>query len=67
VKQDIDEWVNPEYSTYHFGEGNLMSYHIFSKDVATGVVECGVRFIDTFQLVNIYGSWKIVNKIIVDR
>ncbi len=67
MKQDIDEWVSPEYSTYPFGEGNLMSCQLFSKNGATVVVDCGVRVIDTFQQVKINGSWKIVNKIFVDR
>ena len=67
MKQEIDDWVSPEHSTFPFGEGKIMSCHIFSKDGATVVFDCGGRFIDTFQLVKMGGSWKIVNKFFVDQ
>jgi len=67
MKQEIDDWVSPDYSTFPFGEGKIMSCHILSKDGATVVFDCGGRFIDTFQLVKIDGSWKIVNKFFVDQ
>ena len=67
IDDDIDEWVSPEHSTFPFGEGKIISCHIFSKDGATVVFDCGGRFIDTFQLVKMGGSWKIVNKLFVDQ
>jgi hypothetical protein len=67
MKDEIDEWVSPDYSTFPFGEGKIMSANIFSKDGATVVFDCGGRFIDTFQLVKMNGSWKIVNKFFVDQ
>jgi hypothetical protein len=67
IKDDIDEWVSPEYSTFPFGEGRIIGVNIFSKDGATVVFDCGGRFIDTFHLVKMDGSWKIVNKFYVDQ
>jgi len=67
MKDDIDQWVSPEYSTFPFGEGHITSVNIFSKDGASVVFDCGGRFIDTFQLVKMDGSWKIVNKFFVDQ
>ena len=67
MKDDIDKWVSPEHSTFPFGEGRITSVNIFSEDGATVVFDCGGRFIDTFQLVKMDGSWKIVNKFFVDQ
>jgi hypothetical protein len=67
MKEEIDDWVSPEHSTFAFGEGKIISIHIFSKDGATAVFDCGGRFLDTFQLLKMDGSWKIVNKFFVDQ
>ena len=67
IKEDIDEWVSQASSTLPFGEGRITSVNIFSKDGATVVFDCGGRFIDTYQLVKLDGSWKIVNKFFVDQ
>ena len=67
IEDEIDDWVSPEHTTYGNGEGKIISMHIFSKDGATVVFDCGGRFIDTFSLVKIDGAWKIANKFFVDQ
>ena len=67
IDDEINEWVSPEHSTYGSGDGKIITMHIFSKDGATVTFDFGGRFIDTFQLVKIDGTWKIANKFFVDQ
>ena len=63
----IDKWVGPDYSPFEFSDGQILSIHRFSDVGATVVFDCGGRFLNTFQLVKMDGSWRIVNKFFVDQ
>ena len=67
ITELIDKWVSPEYESFEFGDGIILSLHVFSNDGATAVFDCGGRFLDAFQLVKRSGDWKIVNKFFVDQ
>ena len=63
----IDTWTGPDYKPFEFGDGQILSIDKFSDVGATVVFDCGGRFLDTFQLAKIEGSWRIVNKFFVDQ
>ena len=66
-KELIERWTNPAFVPQEFGEGNILSIHIFSDVGATVVFDCGGKFLDTFQMVKLDGYWKIANKFFVDQ
>lgn len=67
MRELIDIWTDPDYSPHEFSNGQILSIHKFSDVGATVVFDCGGRFLDTFQLAKIDGSWRIVNKFFVDQ
>ena len=66
-KELIERWVDPEFIPQEFGDGNILSVHIFSDVGATVVFDCGGKYLDTFQMVKLDGDWKIANKFFVDQ
>ena len=66
-KELIEKWVHPDFVPREFGNGRILSTHIFSEAGATVVFDCGGKYLDTFQMVKLDGSWKIVNKFFVDQ
>ena len=66
MREVIDTWTDPDYTLMPFGEGKILSVHQFSDDGATVVFDCGGVFLDTFQMVKMDGTWRIVNKAFVD-
>lgn len=67
MRDVIDTWTGPDYTPVEFSDGHILSIQKFSDVGATVVFDCGGRFLDTFQMVKIEGSWRIVNKFFVDQ
>ena len=67
ITELIDKWTSAEFEPFQFDERKILSLHVFSEHAATAVFDCGGKFLDTFQLVKMDGSWKIVNKFFVDQ
>jgi hypothetical protein len=66
-KELIERWVGPKFVPQEFGDGNILSIHIFSDVGATVVFDCGGKYLDTFQMLKLDGCWKIANKFFVDQ
>ena len=67
IKEIIEQWVSSDYEPHIFSEGKILSINIFSDVAATVIFDCGGKFLDTFQMVKIGGSWRSVNKFFVDQ
>ena len=66
-KELLERWVDPDFQPRDFGGGEILSINQFSDVGATVVFDCGGKYLDTFQMVKLDGSWKIVNKFFVDK
>jgi hypothetical protein len=67
IKDLIEIWVSPDFEPHELSNGEVLSIDIFSPIGATAVFDCGGKFLDTFQLAKIDGTWRIVNKFFVDK
>ena len=66
MKEAIDEWVAPDYTPFEFGEGKMLAVDIFSEVGATVFFDFGGKYLESYQLAKISGTWRIVNKFIVN-
>jgi len=66
MKEAIDDWVAPDYTPFEFGEGVILAVDIFSPVGATVLFDFGGKYLESYQLAKIDGTWRIVNKFIVN-
>jgi hypothetical protein len=66
MKEAIDDWVAPKYTPFAFGEGRILAVDIFSPIGATVLFDFGGKYLESYQLAKIDGTWQIVNKFIVN-
>jgi hypothetical protein len=66
MKDAIDEWVAPDYTPFEFGEGKMLAVDIFNEVGATVLYDFGGKYLESYQLAKIDGTWRIVNKFIVN-
>ena len=66
MKDAIEQWVAPDYTPFECSEGVMLAVDIFSSVGATVLFDFGGKYLESYQLVKIDGSWLIVSKFIVN-
>ena len=66
MKEAIDSWVAPDYTPFEFAEGKILAVDIFHTLGATVLFDFGGRYLESYQLAKIEGTWRIVSKFIVN-
>ena len=66
MKDAIDSWVAPDYMPFEFSEGKMLAVDIFHPHGATVLFDFGGRYLESYQLAKIDGTWRIVSKFIVN-
>lgn len=66
MRDAIDSWVAPDYEPFAFGEGKMLAVDLFSPVGATVLFDFGGKYLESYQLAKVDGTWQIVNKFIVN-
>ena len=66
MRDAIDSWVAPDYTPFEFSDGKMLAVNIFSNVGATVLFDFGGKYLESYQLAKVEGTWLIVNKFIVN-
>lgn len=66
MKDAVDKWTARDYTPFECSEGIILGLDIFGDVGATVLFDFGGKYIESLQLAKISGTWRIVNKFIVN-
>jgi len=67
MRETIDVWIADDGDLPKLDYGKILSIELHNDVAAMAVFDCAGVFLDTYQMIELDGEWRISKKFYVDR